>query len=86
MHPLKITTEKQHYTHIFLVTHWGASASKKPGPDNSRNTPLNRHIRSCQFDQQKSPINFHPSSICFLGVLKTSTEPVKQLRYVVQTK
>lgn len=50
MHPLQIATKKQHCTHIFLVTHWGASASKKPGPDNSRNTPLNRHIRSCQFD------------------------------------
>jgi hypothetical protein len=37
----------QKFTHIFFVTHWGASVSRNPGPASSRTTPLKRQIRSC---------------------------------------
>jgi hypothetical protein len=51
MYPLQKHTGRkktwQKFTHIFFVTHWGASVSRNPGPASSRTTPLKRQIRSC---------------------------------------
>jgi len=34
-------------THIFFVTHWGASASKNANPESSRTIPQKKQMRSC---------------------------------------